>query len=263
VSANAGADAENGWPEGAVDYVRAIADTKLLLGQRYGEWMLKGPNLEDDISGASNAQDEIGQVRQLFRLLQRQGVDDDWLESDRAPEEYANAATLDAEAEAWPTFIVQVAVTDRAAWLLLDAIDNDDFTGMVQKMGEDEYFHLEHHDARLETLAADQPAAIEAALAEYFPQVLAFVGPATYDAEGDPLVAAGFTDRPAAEIRRALHEHYVDLFAGTEVSVPPLDGDVPDPDAWDPVRRREGEGYVNPEAVEELQGVSNREYVID
>ena len=253
---------DDGWPEPAVDYVQAIADTKILLGQRYGEWMLKGPNLEDDISGASNAQDEIGQVRQLFRLLTRQGVDDEWLESERAPDEYANAATLDTEAEAWPTFIVQVALTDRAAWLLLDAIDHDDFTGMVQKMGEDEYFHLEHHDGRLETLAEDQPEAVEAALAEYFPDILAFVGPATYDAASDPLVDAGFTDRPAAEIRRALREHYATLFEGTEVSVPPLDDSVPDPDAWDETRRRVGDGHVDADVVDQLQGVSNREYVI-
>ena len=253
---------DDGWPDAAVDYVQAIADTKLLLGQRYGEWMLKGPNLEDDISGASNAQDEIGQVRQLFRLLKRQGVDDEWLESERAPEEYANAATLDTEAGAWPTFIVQVALTDRAAWLLLDAIDHDDFTGMVQKMGEDEYFHLEHHDGRLETLAADQPEAIEAALERYMPKILAFVGPATYDAASDPLVEAGFTDRPAAEVRGAIHEHYVTLFEGTDVSVPPLDDGVPDPDSWDETRRRTGDGHVDPGVVDQLQGVSNREYVI-
>ena len=253
---------DDGWPEPAVDYVQAIADTKLLLGQRYGEWMLKGPNLEDDSSGASNAQDEIGQVRQLFRLLTRQGVDDDWLESERDPEEYANAATLDAEAEAWPTFIVQAALTDRAAWLLLDAIDHDDFTGMVQKMGEDEYFHLEHHDGRLETLAADQPEAIEAALKEYVPQIMAFIGPSTHDAESDPLAAAGFTDRPTAEIRRALLDHYATLFEGTDVSVPRLDDGVPDPEAWGATRRRVGDGHVDADVVDQLQGVSNSEYVI-
>ena len=253
---------DDGWSEAAVDYVQAVADTKLLLGQRYGEWMLKGPNLEDDISGASNAQDEIGQVRQLFRVLKRQGVDDEWLESERSPEEYANAATLDTEAEAWPTFIVQVALTDRAAWLLLDAIDHDDFTGMVQKMGEDEYFHLEHHDGRLETLAVDQSEAVEAALERYIPEILAFVGPATDDAASDPLVQAGFTDRPAAEIRGALHEHYVTLFEGTEVSVPPLDDGVPDPEAWDRTRRRTGDGHVESDVVDQLQGIDNREYVI-
>ena len=257
------AEAENAWPEAAVDYVKAIADTKLLLGQRYGEGMLKGPNLEDDISGASNAQDEIGQVRQLFRLLTQQGVEDDWLESSRSAEEYANASILDEEAENWPTFIVQVALADRAAWLLLDAIVHDDFTGMVQKMGEDEYFHLEHHDARLETLAEDQPEAVEAALERYFPGILAFIGPSSYGSSEDPLVSAGFTDRSVAEIRGAFHEHYEELFAGTDVSVPPLEEDVPDPEAWDETRRRSGEGHVEPSVVEQLQGISNQEYVIE
>jgi len=257
------AETETSWPEAAVDYVQSIADTKLLLGQRYGEWMLKGPHLEDNISGASNAQDEIGQVRQLFRLLKQQGVDEEWLESERAPEEYANAPTLDEEAENWPTFIVQVALSDRSAWLLLDAIDHDDFTGMVQKMGEDEYFHLEHQDGRLETLAESQPEAVEAALERYFPQILSFIGPATYDEDSDPLVTAGFTDRSAADIRGALHDHYEALFAGTDVSVPPLEDDVLDPEQWDATRRRTDDGHVEAGVVEQLQGVSNQEYVIE
>jgi len=257
------ADAESRWPAVARDYVQAIADTKLLLGQRYGEWMLKGPNLEDDISGASNGQDEIGQVRQLFRLLEKQGVDRDWLETDREPAEYANAQPLDEEAEAWPTFMVQVALADRAAWLLLDAIQHEDFTGMVQKMGEDEYFHLEHHDARLETLAVDQPEAVEAALERYFPGILAFIGPATHGAGEDPLVEAGFTDRAVAEIRGAFREHYVDLFAGTDVTVPALADDVPDPDEWDEKRRRSGDGHIDRSVADQLQGVTNREYVIE
>ncbi|MFC6874246.1 Phenylacetic acid catabolic protein [Halobellus marinus] len=257
------AEAEAGWPAKAVDYVQAIADTKLLLGQRYGEWMLKAPNLEDDISGASNAQDEIGQVRQLFRLLKQQGVGDDWLESERDPEEYANAPTLDEEETQWPAFIVQAALTDRTAWLLLDAIDHDDFTGMVQKMGEDEYFHLEHHDGRLEQLAKTHPEAVEEALEQYFPEILTFIGPASYDEESDPLVNVGFTDRPVSEIRRAVHDHFATLLEGTEVSMPPLDDSVPDPDEWDETRRRTGDGHVEPDVVDQLQGLSNKEYVIE
>ena len=30
-------DEDAGWPAVAIDYVQAIADTKLLLGQRFGE----------------------------------------------------------------------------------------------------------------------------------------------------------------------------------------------------------------------------------
>lgn len=254
---------DDNWPDPAVDYVQAIADTKALLGQRYAEWMLQGPSLEDDISGASNAQDEIGQVRQLFRKLEGQGRDSDWLESEREPDEYANAETLDERAAAWPSFMVQVALTDRAAWLLLDAINHPDFTGMVQKMGEDEYFHLEHHDARLESLATSQPKAVEAALETYLPGALAFIGPATYGSDDDPLTAAGFTDRAVAEIRGAFHEHYVALFEGTDVAVPSLDDGVPDSSRWNETRRRRNGGHVEPDVVRELQGISNKEYVIE
>ncbi|MFB6093112.1 MAG: phenylacetic acid catabolic family protein, partial [Haloquadratum sp.] len=135
--------------------------------------------------------------------------------------------------------------------------------GMVQKMGEDEYFHLEHHDARLETLAEDRADAVEDALESYVPDVLAFIGPATYGAGDDPLVSTGFTDRSVAEIRGAFYEHYEELFAGTDVSVPPLREDVPDPEAWDETRRREGDGHVDADVVDQLQGVSNREYVVE
>ncbi len=249
------------WPEGAVDYVQAIADTKLVLSQRYAERMLSGPSLEDSIAGASAAQDEAGQVRQLFRLLEQQGVDREWLHNERAPEEYANAASLDDPADGWTEFIVQSALTDRAAWLLLDAIVAEGFEGMVQKMGEDEYFHLEHHDGRLETLAEDDPAALEAAFEKFLPDVLAFVGPADYDADNDPLVDAGFTDRSAAEIHEALVDHYEELLADTEVDVP--DVDAPSEDEWNEQRRRVGGGSVEEEAVTELQGVRNEEFVIE
>jgi ring-1,2-phenylacetyl-CoA epoxidase subunit PaaC len=249
------------WPEGGLAYVQAIADTKLVLSQRYAERMLAGPSLEDNIAGASAAQDEAGQVRQLFRLLEQQGVDHDWLHDERGPEEYASAASLDQPADTWTEFLAQTALTDRAAWLLLDAIDHDDFDGMVQKMGEDEYFHLEHHDGRLETTAEDDPEALQAALEEYFADVLAFIGPADYDAGDDGLVEVGFLDRSAAEVHEAFRAHYEDVFEGTDVEVP--DAEAPSAEEWDAERRRVGGGAVSEEVVTELQGVRNEDFVID
>lgn len=249
------------WPDHAVDYVQAIADTKLVLSQRYAERMLAGPSLEDNIAGASAAQDEAGQVRQLFRLLEQQGVEREWLHNERSPEEYANAASLDDPADNWTEFLVQSALTDRAAWLLLDAIVAEGFEGMVQKMGEDEYFHLEHHDGRLETLAEDDSEALEAAFAEYLPDVLAFVGPADYDADSDPLLEAEFTDRSAAEIHDALIGHYEELLADTDVDVP--DAEAPSEDDWNAERRRVGGGSVEEEVVTELQGVRNKAFSME
>lgn len=249
------------WPEGAVDYVQAIADTKLVLSQRYAERMLAGPSLEDNIAGASAAQDEVGQVRQLFRLLEQQGVDTDWLQNEREADEYANASSLDQPPENWVEFIVQAATVDRAAWLQLDAITADGFSGMVQKMGEDEYFHLEHQDGRLETIAEEQPENLVEAFEKYLPGVLAFIGPAEYDDANDPLVQNGFKDRSAAEIHEALLGHYEDLLADFDVEVP--DVEAPAESEWNEERRRVDGGHVEEEVVTELQGVRNEDYVID
>ncbi|MFB6173674.1 MAG: Phenylacetic acid catabolic protein [Halobacteriales archaeon] len=249
------------WPEGAADYVQAIADTKLLLSQRFAERMLSGPSLEDDIAGASAVQDEIGQVRQLYRLLERQGREREWLHDGRGPEEYANAESLDEPADSWVEFVVQTAVTDRAAWLLLDAIDHEEFGGMVRKMGQDEYFHLEHHDGRLETAAEEAPEALAAAFEKYLPGVLSLVGPAEHDADADPLVAAGFTDRPVAEIGAALVAHYEDLL-GDAVGLPDAAAAAPDPEEWNAERRRRDGGGVSRDVLDEIQGVDNREFVV-
>ena len=250
------------WPEGAVDLVQAIADTKLLLSQRYAEWMLSGPALEDDIAGANAAQDEIGHVRQLFRLLSGQGRESEWLEGDREPDEYANAASLDESAEDWATYAVQVATADWAAWLLLDAIDHEEFGGMVTKMGEDEYFHVEHHDGRIETLAETDPEALREAFETVVPDVLAFLGPESYDDANDPLVQAGFTDRSVADLREAFFGHYEPLLEGTEVSLDGIDRSGPDEGEWDERRRRVGEGAISPELVDAFRGVENEEFAM-
>lgn len=247
------------WPAEAVDFVQAIADTKLLLSLRYAEWMLSGPALEDDIAGANAAQDELGHIRQLFQLLQDQGRESEWLEGDRAPAEFANVQTLDGATDDWVTHVVQVATADWAAWLLLDAITHDDFS-VVQKIGEDEYFHHEHHDGRLESLADTEPDALQSALEETLPGVLAFIGPSEYDADTDPLVENGFIDRSMAELRDAFVTHYEELLEGTDVSVAGIDSDYPSRKEWNSERRRTGDGKLSSEVVDVLRGVQNEEF---
>jgi ring-1,2-phenylacetyl-CoA epoxidase subunit PaaC len=249
------------WPEEAVDFVQAIADTKLLLSVRYAEWMLSGPALEDDIAGANAAQDELGHIRQLFQLLQDQGRESEWLEGERSPEEFANVQTLDTAAEDWVSHVVQVATADWAAWLLLDAITHDDFS-VVQKIGEDEYFHLEHHDGRLESLADTDPDALQSALETILPEVLAFIGPSEYDTDTDPLVQDGFTDRSAAELRDAFMARYENLLAGTDVSLAEIDSDYPPREEWNAERRRTTEGGIDSEVIDVLQGVKNKEFAM-
>lgn len=249
------------WPEGAVDFVQSIADTKLLLSLRYAEWMLSGPALEDDIAGANAAQDELGHIRQLFRLLQDQGRESEWLEGNRTPEEFANVQTLDRAADDWATHVVQVASADWAAWLLLDAITHEEFS-VVQKIGEDEYFHLEHHDGRLESLADTEPEALQSALEAILPGVLAFIGPPEYDGDTDPLVQTGFTDRSVAELRDAFMARYENLLDGTDVSLAGIDNDYPPREEWDAERRRTTTDGIDADVIDVLQGVKNEEFAM-
>lgn len=255
-------ESEGDWPDAAVDYVQAIADTKLLLGHRYGERMASGQSIEDDTANMNLAQEEFGHVRQLYERLEEQGRSRQWLEHERDPGEFANASLLDEPVPDWTEFIVRMSLLDRAAWLLLDAIDHEDVTGIVRKIAEEEYFHLERGDGWLEQLAEEKPEALEAALATALPETLAFVGPATYDGETDPVYQSGFTDTPVAELREALIEHYENLFADTPVSLEDVDLDAPDPDAWDETRRREGEGTIAEDTAATIRGEKNREFAV-
>lgn len=256
-------ESEPAWPAEAVDLVQAVADTKLLLSQRYAEWMLAGPALEDDIAGASAAQDEIGHVRQLFRLLEQQGRDGDWLEGEREATEFANVASLDSKPESWIELVAAADAAERAAWYLLDAIVHEDFDGLAERIGQDEYFHLEHLDGRLETLATEHPAALRSALESSLPAALSLLGPATHVDDEDPLFAAGFTDRSVAEMREAYRDTYEGLLDGTAVSLSDVDWDAPDPDAWDPERRRVGDGGPDAATLDSLRGTENAEFVIE
>lgn len=251
------------WPEPAVDYVQAIYDTKLLLGHRYAQWSLSGPSLEDDIGGASAAQEEIGHVRQLARELEGQGRDADWLSGDREPDEFANAACLDRIDGDWATYIASIAPADRASWYMLDAIDRDDLDGLITKMGEDEYFHLEYHDARLETMAEKEPETIQRTLETTLPQALALIGPAAHDADEDPVYGAGFTDRSVAELREAFADHYRELFEGTDVSLADVDWEAPALEEWDETRRRVDGDSIGETDVRQLRGTENELFVMN
>ncbi|MBV0925966.1 phenylacetate-CoA oxygenase subunit PaaI [Halomicroarcula limicola] len=248
------------WSDDAVEYVQAIADTKLILSHRYTEWMLSGPVLEDDIAGASAAQDEIGHVRQLFEKLSSHGRALPWLQGDRSPEEFANAACLDEEFDSWVEFVTVADLTERAAWYLIDSIVHEDFDGLGERIGQDEYFHLEHLDGSLERHAEENAEAVEAALEAAVPGVLAFIGPAALDADSDPLVQSGFTDRSAADVRDGFKAQYDSMFEGTDVDISVADWEAPDADEWDSTRRRVGEGHIRSELIDALTGVKNAEF---
>ncbi|WP_435064397.1 Phenylacetic acid catabolic protein [Halobaculum sp. EA56] len=249
------------WPPEAVDYVQAIADTKLLLSHWYAEQAFIGPTIQDNIALFSLTQDEYGQVRQFFLQLEGQGRDGDWLRSDREGEEFHNAATTDEAAPDWTRFEVRMGLTDRAAHLMFDAIVHEDFAGLTDKMSEEEYSHFDFHDGWLEHLADSKPEEFEAALEESLADVLAFIGPAEYDDESDPLLEAGFTDRSVAELRGAFLDHLAGITEGTDVTVP--DPHPVPVNEWDERRRRLVGGGIGPDVIDSIRGTRNEEFAVE
>lgn len=249
------------WSPEAVDFVQSLADTKLLLSHWYADQAFLGPNIGDNIALFSMTQDEYGQVRQFYLQLDRQGRDEDWLRSERDTRDFSNAATTDGPAADWAEFEVKFGLTDRAALLLLDAIDHEDFTGLTDKMAEEEYSHTDFHDGWLEYLAHEDPAAFQAALEDHFEDVLAFIGPAAYDEDTDPLYTSGFTDRSVAELRGAFLDYLDDITEGSDVVVPEP-AEVP-LESWDEERRRVAAGSIEGSVLESIRGTENLEYAAE
>lgn len=249
------------WTPEAVDFVQAVADTKLMLSHWYADQAFLGPNIADNTALFSMTQDEYGHVRQFFMLLEQHGRDGDYLQGERDSEAFYNAATTDDPAGSWVEFAVKFGLTDRAALLLLDAIDHEDFAGLTDKVSEEEYSHTDFHDGWLEHLADTEPEAFQAALDDALPDVLAFVGPAAYDEDTDPLYAAGFTDRPVTELRATLLGHVESLTSGTDVTV----GRSPAVELaeWDEQRRRIVDGAISAAVLESLRGTTNKEFAAE
>lgn len=248
------------WSQEAVDYVQAIADTKLMLSHWYAEQGFLGPGIQDNVALFSLTQDEYGQVRQFFRLLDAHGRDADWLRSERGVDDFHNAATTDRAAEDWTQFEVRYGLSDRAAYLMLDSLAHDDFAGLTDKMSEEEYSHFDFHDGWLEHLASAEPEAFQEALEDALPNVLAFIGPAAYDDTTDPLLQSGFTDRSVAELRESFLEYLSDRTEATDVTIPD-----PDPipvETWNEKRRRVVDQAIKPDVLNSIRGTRNAEYAM-
>jgi ring-1,2-phenylacetyl-CoA epoxidase subunit PaaC len=76
-------------------YVLRLGDTSLILGQRLGEWIGHGPELEEDLGLANLALDLIGQARLLLTYageLEARGRDEDALAYLRDAPQFLNLA---------------------------------------------------------------------------------------------------------------------------------------------------------------------------
>ncbi|NNF62656.1 MAG: phenylacetate-CoA oxygenase subunit PaaC, partial [Acidimicrobiia bacterium] len=79
-------------------YVLRHADDNLVLAQRLGEWISRGPELEEDIALGNIALDHLGVARYLLQYaaeLLGDGWTEDRLAFDRTDRQYSNALLVE------------------------------------------------------------------------------------------------------------------------------------------------------------------------
>lgn len=238
----------------------AAADTKLLLGYHYGEWTFGTPRLEAAVASCSLAQAELGHVRLLHAVLsQHWGDDSDALVNERAPQEYANVRFLDRAVPDWAGFVAVNFVVDLAVTRLLHACRDSAFQPIcvnVEKILDEERYHLHHGRGWFRTLAADdetRPALVDRTAAA-LRAVAEWCGPAD-EPEDRALVDAGVKAMDNAALYAAIRRDVDELAAAAGIA---LDvATVETFEGWTPENRRVDGGGPDDDILFHLRGNKN------
>ena len=248
------------------DIILMLADSKRLLGMRYGNWMLGAPELEAGIACASMAQDEWGHARLLYALLKDFGDDVDQLEHGREPREYRNIEALDSEPTSWPELVALNAFVDLALTLQLEAVAESSYLPLrqrVQKLIEEEAFHTAHGAAWLRRIARGGPAAAQAmaeAAGNVIPVVLRWFGPDS--AALRSLQEASITDASGSDMRARYIERAAALLRSAGAP-DVLTGVEPDFAGFDAATRRTEGTMPDAATIAQIRGDKNRAFLMD
>lgn len=184
------------------DLVAALAESKKLLGVRYGEWVTQAPTMEASVAASAMAQDELGHARVLYGLLDE--ARGEKMRDDTGWEVMGtHLSLLERPFLNWMEFVACNALVDPALTVVVEAATDSRYVGLRQrtrKMIEEERFHTLHGRTWFRRLAAASPAVrdgLEAATSRVLPEILCWFGPAgdlrllwesgLLDADGDAL----------------------------------------------------------------------------
>jgi ring-1,2-phenylacetyl-CoA epoxidase subunit PaaC len=248
------------------DLILVLADSKRLLGMRYGQWLLGAPELEAGIACASMAQDEWGHARLLYALLRDFGEDVDRLEHGRQAHEYRSIAVLDAEPQSWPELVAINALVDSALTVQLDALATAAYVPLrqrVAKLLEEETFHFAHGAAWFRRIAgAGQEGhdAMQHAAARILPEVLRWFGPDS--ARARALQDASIMVANGSGLRTAFLQR-----AGAVLKLVSDQSEVvelePSFDGFDESTRRMPGGMPDEQTIAQVRGDRNRAFLMD
>jgi len=248
------------------DLVLVLADSKRLLGFRYGSWILGAPELETGIACASMAQDEWGHARLMYALLKDFGDDVERLEHGRGPDEYRSMEVLDREPEAWAGVVALNALADTALSLQLEALRDCCYLPLRQrteKLLAEEQYHQAHGAAwarRYARTSAGSRQVLCDVFAAELPSLLRWFGDdGANAAAGRTLAQAGVVSVSGDGLRAAFLARVGALLE--ELGVPSAAA-PPDFHDFDEGRRR-GPGGPDAETITRVRGDKNRDFLVD
>lgn len=156
----------SGLPQGAPGlsgdphfiYLLRLADDNLVLAQRLGEWISRGPDLEEDIALGNIGLDHLGVARNLLThggRVEGAGRDEDDLAMRRTEREFLNLILCEQPNGDFAQTMVRQFLIDAWQVPLWEALSNsgdDVLAGIAAKAVKESRYHLRHSSTWLKRL---------------------------------------------------------------------------------------------------------------
>lgn len=259
------------------DLLLVLADSKHILGLRYGEW-LSAPALEASIAAVSMAQDEFGHARLLYGLLHSFSKDLNFPQRKEEPGQYRNLELLDRAFSDWTDFVIANALMDLAITVQLEGLRNSSYLPLrqrVAKMLQEERFHFQHGKGWVLRLASAGPKAkteLERKLRTVWPTLSAWFGKSASPSE-QALTQSGVRDADSDGLRARFVEQVGQLFQQAHLSVPMIAWDTltgqlvlttaPDWTGWDESFRRFSRTGPDRETFAQIESLYAHSYPVE
>lgn len=148
----------SGLPQGAPTvalephfaYLLALGDDNLVVAQRLGEWISRGPDLEEDIALGNIALDHLGVARNLLTHageVEGRGRDEDALAMRRTEREFLNLILCEQPNGDFAQTMARQFLLDAwqvPLWEALSSSTDLTLAGIAQKAVKEARYHLRH-----------------------------------------------------------------------------------------------------------------------
>jgi ring-1,2-phenylacetyl-CoA epoxidase subunit PaaC len=149
----------------AADALVSLADDELMMGHRHAEWLGLSPFLEEDLTSASIAQDELGHARAIYELVWPSWDGRDAHVVRRPPGSWRCTPLTVMRGEPWERSLVRHWVYDTiepARWAAVVEAHGHEVDGLcelAERVEREERFHRAHAGSLMERLCSVASAA--------------------------------------------------------------------------------------------------------